>query len=176
MKRLLMCAGMLIAASCSLSAQQNPPASPPATAAGTFAGKSVTITYNSPRVKGREGHVFTKDGLIKTAHGSQYPIWRAGANGATTLMTDADLMIGDLAVPKGTYTLFVDISDPDNWTLIVNKKTGEWGLAYDGTQDLGRVKMQMSKPPAMVESLAWAIDGGKISLAWENHTGSVAIH
>jgi Protein of unknown function (DUF2911) len=174
MKRLLMC--ILIAASCCLSAQQNPPASPPATAAGTVAGKAVTITYNSPRVKGREGHVFTANGLIKTAHGSQYPIWRAGANGATTLMTDADLTIGDLAVPKGTYTLFVDISDPDSWTLIVSKKTGEWGLAYDGTQDLGRVKMKMSKPPAMVENLVWAIDGGKISLAWENHSASVAVH
>ena len=34
-------------------------------------------------------------------------------------------------MPKGTYTLFVDISNPDQWDLIVNKKTGEWGLAYD---------------------------------------------
>ncbi len=176
MRRFLICAGLLIAATCSLSAQQNPPASPPETVAAKIAGKSVTITYNSPRVKGREGHVFTKDGLIKMAHGSQYPIWRAGANAATTLMTDSDLMIGDLAVPKGSYTLFVDISDPDNWTLIVNKKTGEWGLAYDGAQDLGRVKMQMSKPPSMVEDLTWTISGGKISLAWENHVASVAVH
>ena len=91
-------------------------------------------------------------------------------------MTDSDLMIGDLAVPKGTYTLFVDISDPDNWVLIVNKKTGEWGLAYDATQDSGCVKMQMSKPASMVEDSAWTISGGKISLAWENHVASVAVH
>lgn len=176
MKGLLMCAGVLIAATCSLSAQQNPPASPPETAMGTVAGKSVTITYNSPRVKGREGHVFGQDGLIKTAHGSQYPIWRGGANAATTLLTDADIKIGDLAVAAGKYTLFVDISDPDNWTLIVNKKTGEWGLAYDGSQDLGRVKMQMSKPPAMVEDLKYTIGDGKITLAWENHVASVSVH
>ncbi|MGA2726406.1 MAG: DUF2911 domain-containing protein [Terracidiphilus sp.] len=180
MNRLLMCAGVLIAATCSLSAQQNPPASPPETATGTIGGKMVTISYNSPRVKGREGHVFTSDGLIKTAHGSQYPIWRAGANAATTLKTEADLMIGDLMVPKGAYTLFVDISDPDNWTLIVNRKTGEWGLAYDGTQDLGRVKMKMGKPAAVVEDLLWTVDGdsgngGKITLAWENHVASVPI-
>lgn len=175
MKRLLMRAGVLIAATCSLSAQQNPPASPPETATGTIAGKAITITYNSPRVKGREGHVFTKDGLIKTAHGSQYPIWRAGANTATTLKTDADLKIGDLAVPAGTYTLFVDISDPDQWTLIVNKKTGEWGLAYDGSQDLGRVKMTMSKPPALIEELKYTIGDGKITLAWENHEASVPV-
>lgn len=180
MNRLLICAGVLFAATCSLSAQQNPPASPPETATGTLAGKTITITYNSPRLKGREGHVFTQDGLIKTAHGSQYPIWRAGANAATTLETDADLTIGDLVVPKGTYTLFVDISDPDHWVLIVNKKTKEWGLAYDSTQDLGRVKMKMGKPAAAVENLLWTVDGdggngGKITLAWEYHVASVPI-
>lgn len=175
MKRALMCAGVLIAAAFSLSAQQNPPASPPEIATGTVGGKTVTITYNSPRVKGREGHVFTKDGLIKIARGSQYPIWRAGANAATTLKTEGDLTIGDITVPAGTYTLFVDITDPDNWTLIVNKKTGEWGLAYDASQDLGRTKMTMSKPPTMVEDLVWTIESGKITLAWENHAASVSV-
>lgn len=173
MKRLLISALALIAA-CSLSAQQKPPASPPEKVGVSVGGKNITITYNSPGVKGREGKVYTSDGLIKTAHGSQYPIWRAGANAATTLMTDADLMIGDLMVPKGTYTLFVDITDPDHWILIVNKKTGEWGLAYDPSQDLGKVAMTMSKPPAMVENLKYTIESGKITLAWENKAGSVS--
>jgi hypothetical protein len=173
MKCLLMCAGVLVAASLSLPAQQNPPASPPESATGTVAGRTVTISYGSPRVKGREGHIFTKDGLI--SHNPHYPIWRGGANAATTLKTDGDLMIGDLRVPAGTYTLFVDISDPDQWTLIVNKKTGEWGLAYDGTQDLGRVRMDMSKPPEMVEDLTYTIGDGKITLAWEDHVASVPI-
>jgi|SRR5579863_677323 len=175
MKRALMCAGVLMAAAFSLSAQQNPPASPPETSTGTVSGKTVTITYNSPRVKGREGHIFTQDGLIKTSRGSQYPIWRAGANAATTLKTEGDLKIGDVPVPAGTYTLFVDISDPDQWTLIVSKKTGEWGLAYDPSQDLGRTKMKMSKPSTMVEDLVWKIGGGTINLAWENHAASVSV-
>lgn len=178
MKRLLMCAGALIAATVGLSAQQNPPASPPEVASATIAGKSISINYNSPRVKGREGHIFTKDGLI--SHNPHYPVWRGGANAATTLKTDGDVKIGDITVPKGTYTLFVDISDPDNWTLIVNKKTGEWGLAYDGSQDLGKTKMTMSKPPTMVEDLKYTIAGtggksGTITLAWENHVASVPI-
>jgi len=29
---------------------------------GTIAGKTITITYSSPRVKGREGKIYTKDG------------------------------------------------------------------------------------------------------------------
>jgi len=177
MKRALICTGLLFAATV-LFAQQKPPASPPATATATIARKTITISYNSPRVKGRQGHIFTSDGLI--SHDPHYPVWRAGANAATTLKTDADLTIGDLSVPAGTYTLFVDISDPANWVLIVNKKNGEWGLAYDSTQDLGKTKMTTSAPPSLVEDLTYTITdngGGKgtLTLAWENVSASVPI-
>jgi Protein of unknown function (DUF2911). len=160
------------------NAPKKPPASPAATVAATIGGKSISIAYSSPGVKGREGKIFSKDGLI--SHDPHYPVWRAGANAATTLMTNADLMIGDLKVPAGTYTLFVDISDPDQWTLIVNKKTGEWGLAYDGSADLGKTKMTMSKPSATVENLVYAItdisgNKGKLTLSWEDHSASVSI-
>ena len=160
------------------TAPKKPPASPPATASATIGGKAITITYSSPGVKGREGAIFTKDGLI--SHNPHYPVWRGGANAATTIKAEGDIMIGDVMVPAGTYTLFVDISDPDNWTLIVNKQTGQWGLAYDGSQDLGKTKMTMSKPPAMVENLVYTIkDGGggngTLTLAWEDHSASVPI-
>ena len=176
MKRLLICTG-LFAAATTLIAQGNP-ASPPEKVSAEIGGKNVTIVYSSPAVKGRQGHIFTKDGLI--SHNPHYPVWRAGANAATTLETEGDLQIGSLSVPKGKYTLFVDISDPDNWTLILNKKTGEWGLSYDASQDLGKVKMQMSTPSSLVENLKYTIDdagGGKstITLAWENHSASVPV-
>lgn len=152
-------------------------ASPPAKATVTIDGKTITINYNSPRVRGREGQIFDKGGLIEKTHKS-YPVWRAGANSATTLHTDADLTIGDLDVPAGTYTLFVDIANPDEWTLIVSKDTGEWGLGYKPNMDLGRTKMQMSKPPSMVEDLTYTLkdDGGNkgtLTLAWENKEASV---
>jgi Protein of unknown function (DUF2911) len=177
MKRLFICTGLLLGA-VSLFAQQKPPASPPATESATIGGKSITITYSSPRVKGREGHIFTKDGLI--SHDPHYPVWRAGANAATTLKTDANLTIGDLDVPAGTYTLFVDISDPSSWVFIVNKQTGEWGLKYDATQDLGKTKMTMATPPSLVEDLKYTLtdDGGgkgTLTLAWENVSASVPI-
>ena len=161
-----------------LSAQQGPPKSPPATESATIAGKAITITYSSPGVKGRAGHIFGKDGLI--GHDPTYPVWRAGANSATKLHTEADLTLGGLNVPKGDYTLFVDVSDPDNWVLIVNKQTGQWGTIYDKTQDLGRVKMSMEKPPALVENLKYTIAalGGTTAssrLEWENHSASVLI-
>jgi hypothetical protein len=177
MKRLLICCGVLIAASAMLSAQGKPPASPAATASATLGGKAVTITYSSPRVNGREGKLFGSGGRI--SQDPNYPVWRAGANSATTLKTEADLTVGGLAVPAGTYTLFVDISDPDNWVLIVNKQTGQWGLRYDKSQDLGHTKMTMSKPPAMVENLTYTLSAagskGTLTLAWEDHSASVAI-
>jgi hypothetical protein len=182
MKQVLICTGLLFAAT-TLLAQQAPskkaPASPPATCTATIGGKAITITYNSPRVNGREGKIFTSDGLIKQTHKS-YPVWRAGANSATALHTDGDIMIGDLMVPAGTYTLFVDISDPAHWVLIVSKATGEWGLSYDPTKDLGKTPMMTSKPSAMVEDLTYTLtDGGggmgTLTLAWEDVSASVQI-
>ena len=169
MKSLLLC-GALAAASLAWAQ------SPPATESKAIGGKTITIKYCSPRVNSRAGRIFTKDGLI--SHDQTYPAWRAGANSATSLHTDADLDIGGLAVPKGDYTLFVDIADPDNWQLIVNKQTGQWGLAYDKSKDFGRVKMAMSKPPAAVENLKYTLtdaggNKGKLGLAWENHIASV---
>src|ERR1035441_6063346 len=107
MKSLLIGAALFAAASLAWAQ------SPAATESKTFGGKTITIKYCSPRVNNRAGKIFTKDGLIG---GDQtYPVWRAGANDATVLHTDGDLDIAGLAAPKGDYTLFVDISDPNNW-------------------------------------------------------------
>ena len=182
MKRFFVCMGFLLAATTVLAQSgqpKKPPVSPPETESATIGGKTITIAYSSPRVNGRAGTIFTPDGLIQKTHKS-YPVWRGGANSATTLVTSGDLMIGDLMVPAGTYTLFVDISDPANWTLIVSKATGEWGLAYDPTKDLGRTKMTTTKPPTLVEDLKYTLTdsgggNGTLTLAWENVTASVPI-
>jgi hypothetical protein len=177
MKHLLICTGLLAVAA-TLFAQPGSPKSPSATESAAIAGKAITIHYSSPGVKGRAGQIFTKDGLI--SHERNYPVWRAGANAATALHTKADLDLGGLIVPKGDYTLYVDISDANNWVLIVNKQTGQWGMSYDKSQDLGRVKMTMEKPSALVENLKYIIkdlgdNKGDLSLAWENLCGSVSI-
>jgi hypothetical protein len=72
------------------------------------------------------------------------------------------------------------LANPASWELIVNKQTGQSGLEYDAKQDLGRVKMTMSKPPAMVEQLKYTLSnaGGnkaRLQLAWEDHIASVTI-
>ncbi len=172
MKLFLIGAGVLIAAASLASA---------ATKAGltesvTIAGKTVSIKYSAPAVNGRVGKLFGKDGQVGSD--ATYPVWRAGANTATALHTDADLDLGGLAVPKGDYSLYINVANPAAWELIVNKQTGQSGMTYDAKQDLGRVKMTTGKPPAMVEQLKYTLSGaggnkGKLQLDWENVAASV---
>ena len=134
------------------------------------------MRYAAPSVRGRA--CFGAGGLL--SKDPTYPAWRAGANAATTFTTDADLVVGGLAVPKGTYTLFAWVQNPNAWDLIINRQTGQWGLSYDPKQDLGRVKMTMSKPTAPVETLNYTIaDKGKgqgeLRLEWEQHVATVPI-
>ena len=150
--------------------------SPAATATATINGKALAVRYAAPSVRGRQ--IFGAGGLISKDH--TYPAWRAGANAATIFTTDADLVVGGLAVPKGRYTLFAWVQNPNAWDLIINKQTGQWGLDYDPKQDLGRVKMTMSKPVAPVETLKYTLaDKGKgqgeLRLEWENHVATVPI-
>jgi Protein of unknown function (DUF2911) len=173
MKFALRCASLVMAVASIASAQ-----SPAATESKTIDGKTISIVYSSPRVNGREGKLFGKDGRI--AKDANYPIWRAGANAATKFHTDANLKVGDVEVPKGDYTLYVDLSNPDAWNLVINKQTGQWGLKYDKSQDLGRTKMEMSKPPAPIEELKYVLsDDGQhkatLKLEWENHIAAVPI-
>src|SRR5882757_11046034 len=101
-------------------------ASPPADTSVTIDGKTLTIKYAAPSLKGRQ--MFGEGGRI--SQDPTYPVWRAGANSATAFHTDADLDINGLAVPKGDYTIFV-LVNVDPWQLIINKQTGQWGLTYN---------------------------------------------
>lgn len=144
---------------------------PRSTEKATLGGKAVTLTYSSPSVKGRK--VFSPAGPI--AKDPNYPVWRAGADSSTTLHTETDLDLGGLTVPKGDYSIYVNLADVDHWELIVNKQTGQWGLTYNKAQDLGRVKMTMAKPASSVEVLKYSIGNGKLTLEWENVSASVSI-
>ncbi len=166
---LAQCSGLLLVGLVICSAQgKKAPASPPAETSVTIGGQQIAIKYAAPSMRGRK--IF--GGL--EPYGK---VWRAGANAATALHTDADLKIGKLNVPKGDYTLFVWL-DPDQWQLIVNKQTGQWGLDYDQSQDLGRVPMKMSKPPAPIETYRMTLakessDTGLLKLEWESTIASV---
>src|ERR1700677_5302116 len=99
------------------SARPSPPASATCDLGG---GKTIKTDYSSPRMKGRK------------IYGDLVPfgeVWRTGASDATTFVPSADVVVGGKDVPAGSYTLFT-VPKADKLTLIINKKTGQWGIPY----------------------------------------------
>jgi hypothetical protein len=152
------------------AAQQRPRPSPPAKAECQFSdGKTITVDYSSPRMRGRK------------IYGELVPfgqVWRTGANEATTFVTTADLSIGGKNVPAGSYTLYT-VPAQDKWTLIISKKTGQWGIPYPGEgEDLLRAEMKVSSLPSPVENFAigfqQAGDSCTLQIDWETTRASVA--
>jgi hypothetical protein len=152
-------------------AQQKKLLSPPGQAELTFAdGKTVTIDYNRPSMRGRKifGDLVPYD-----------RVWRTGANAATSLKTDVDLDIGGTTVPKGSYTLYT-LPGANRWQLIVSKQTGQWGTVYNQGQDLARIPMQVAQRSSGLETLTISFDktGGSsavLKLEWENTIASVDV-
>ena len=145
--------------------------SPPASATCDLGGgKTIKTDYSSPRMKGRK------------IYGDLVPfgqVWRTGANDATTFVPSADVVVGGTTVPAGSYTLFT-VPDASGWKLIINKKTGEWGIPYKYESDeLGRVDMSVSKVPSPVENFTIAYDksagGCTLRMEWEATRASVQI-
>jgi Protein of unknown function (DUF2911) len=152
-------------------AQGGGPLSPPAKAECRFAdGKTIRVDYSSPRMRGRK--VF--GGLVPFGE-----VWRAGANEATSFVTNTDLTVGGKPVPAGSYTLFA-IPKTKNWTLIISKKTGEWGIPYPGeSYDFVRTEMKVSRLPSRLEDFTIAFDrSGPVCvmrMEWETTRAAVEI-
>ena len=166
MKHFLLTTTLILATVGLAAAQQKKTTlSPPAEAAAAFGGKAVTIKYSSPTVRTRK--IF--GGLLPFGE-----VWRAGANNATALHTETDLQIGTLTVPKGDYTIYA-IPTATEWTLIINKQTGQWGTEYSQSNDLGRAKMTVKAAPALVESFKISLSASALTMEWENTIATVAI-
>jgi hypothetical protein len=156
-------------ASCQSDKSKRP--SPPATTSCALPdGKTITVDYSSPRAKGRK--VFGD--LVPYGQ-----VWRAGANEATSFVTTTDLRVGGKDVPAGDYTIFT-VPEQNKWTLVISKKTGEWGTAYPGpAEDLVRVDMKASKTSAPVENFTIAFDKGAsgctLRMEWETTRASVEV-
>src|SRR5271165_2748753 len=154
-----------------LAAQQGKPASPPGEATLKFAdGKTVSIEYSRPSMRGRK--IF--GGLVPYDQ-----VWRTGANAATSLKTNVALNIGGANVPAGSYTLYT-LPGASSWKLIINKQTRQWGTNYDQSQDLARVDMKVGQLPSALEQFTISFDktggsGATLKLEWANTMASVDV-
>ena len=155
----------------SIAQEKKAPLSPPGTATFTFAdGKTITIDYSRPSMRGRK--IFGD--LVPYGQ-----VWRTGANAATSLKTNVNLVIGGASVPAGSYTLYT-IPEEKKWTLIINKETGQWGTEYNEKDDLARVEMKVSKNASPTEQFTIAFDqnganAAVLKLDWADTTAKVDV-
>jgi hypothetical protein len=140
--------------------------SPSADTSMTVNGKNVIIEYNAPSAGGRK----VEGGLIPYTK-----IYRMGADAATTLTTETDLMIGSVHVPKGVYTLYLQASEGGDWQLVVNKQTKQWGTVYNKDQDLGRTAMKLTKLDSPVEKFKITLASGMLTVEWGNTKATVPV-
>ena len=133
----------------------------------TVHGAAISVDFGTPQKRGRD--IF--GGLLPWG-----VLWRTGANQATHFTTDRDLVMGELTVPAGTYTLFT-IPEEDGGTLMINKRTGINGQQYDADQDLGHVAMTRSTGGETVEVFTIRVretpQGGVLELLWDRDIFSV---
>ncbi len=150
-------------------AQRSRYTSPEAKSNVTIAGKEITVDYYAPSMHGRK---------IMGALVPYGEVWCTGANIATGVTTAADLQIGTLRLPKGTYSIWT-VPGEKEWTLIVNKESGQFHLNYNRGLDFGRTRMNLRTVPEPVETFRVDLraDGGNkgtLVLAWEHTEASIA--
>ena len=144
--------------------------SPPASVSAQIGGKQISIDYYAPSMHGRK----VMGALVPYGE-----VWCTGANWATKITFATALQIGDLKLPAGSYSLWT-IPNAKEWTLIVNKQTGQFHLDYDASRDFGRTKMTIKKLDAPVETFKIELrpgagNQGTLALLWETTEASIPL-
>lgn len=128
--------------------------------ATNVAGVNFTGDFGTPVRRGRD--IFGR--LV--AYGVR---WRTGANRATHISFDGDIVIDGTTVPAGDYTLY-SIPEADGGTLIINGRTGQTGTSYTPEDDVAQVQMRREALDENVEVFDIRVvedgTGGRIELRW----------
>jgi len=144
--------------------------SPRATAYAGFDRGPILINYGRPAVRERSvwgGTLVPFDS-----------VWRVGANEATHLATSKTIVVGDMTLAPGMYSLWIQHTRTGT-ILIVNKQVGQWGTEYQASQDIGRVKMDFARTPEHIEDFTITIrptaaNRGSIDFAWGDSVATVS--
>ena len=136
----------------------------------------VTIHYDRPAVKGREGKIWGQlvhKGFINLGFGtSKAAPWRGGANENTTITMSTDALVEGKSLPAGTYGLFIAMGD-DDATIIFSNNSTSWGsFFYDPNEDALRVTVKTVALSESVERLKYEFmdekeNSATIALIWE---------
>jgi hypothetical protein len=138
---------------------------PRGTAETTISGSKVSIEYGRPSLKGR-------DVLAEAPAGT---VWRTGADKSTTFTSTADLTVAGKAIPKGSYSLFTKRTGQNEWSLIFNKQTGQWGTQHDVAQDFAAVPLKWEQKDSGPELFTIELAPDAVRLLWGKHVLSAPI-
>jgi Protein of unknown function (DUF2911) len=143
------------------SAQKNPRGK----ASVEVNGKTVTVDYGRPALKGRS----VEDMMSKLPADG---VWRLGADSSTTFTTSGDLMFGGTKIEKGVYSLWARRGADKSWKLVFNSQHGQWGTMHDASKDVAAVPMKEGKagdaPDEVTISLTKEGMDGMITVEWGN--------
>ena len=148
-----------------VSAQiKTPQPSPTATITQKVGVSNISVEYSRPGAKARE--IFGQ--LVEYKK-----MWRTGANKATKITFEEDVIFGGQKVRKGSYSLFT-IPDEKVWEILLNKETELWGTDdYDESKEIYNQTIEIKESVDFVESLT--IDFGSfedfsaiMSIKWAN--------
>lgn len=128
----------------------------------TVKNNLMSVTYGQPSKKGRV--IFADKGLVPFGQ-----VWRTGADEATEITLNKGCMFAGRQVVAGTYTLFT-IPGTNQWTIILNKKLGQWG-AYDyeknKDQNVLEGEAAVTKLDKPVEMFTIELTDGGMKLMWD---------
>ena len=138
-------------------------AGPRGTSTVALNGKNVSVEYGRPSLRGR-----TTDELLGQLPAGGF--WRLGSNNATTFKTEIDLAFGDVTVPVGEYSIWMQKQQDNSWKLVFNKQHGQWGTDHDASQDFASAPMTESKATKPMEMLTLTLrkagGGGTLTVEW----------
>jgi hypothetical protein len=136
----------------------------------------ITINYDRPAVKGREGKIWgnlVHYGFADLHYGtSKAAPWRAGANENTTFEFTTDVSIEGKPLSAGKYGFFIAMGE-EKATLIFSHDNNAWGsFFYNPTNDALRVDVTIQKLIENVERLKYEFSNqtdtsAVVSLMWE---------
>jgi hypothetical protein len=132
------------------------------TARARINGSSIWIDYGRPALRGRDVWV---NGVLGDT------LWRTGANAATQIQTDVDLLIAGQTIPAGKYSLWTHVFPRNSgYELIFNKQFGQAGTSHDFNQDFVRVPLSVKRVAISAERFTMMIepsgDGGVLAMQW----------
>ncbi len=152
------------------------PASPKATAEGTYNDLTMSVNYSRPYKKGRL--IFGEESAEALVPYGKY--WRLGANEATEITFSKNVNFAGEPVSAGSYRMYA-VPGANNWEVSLNSELGVFFGIGEPDYELDVVKVQVPSQPYPTETEQFTINfesdstGAKMNFIWDKTMVSVPI-